>query len=112
MTVGGHENCYKVLEDSVAVIQQQTTDDSIIGEHDGKVINKIVLHRVADKDGNDVSIGKTGSVVVQAATATAESDESMSCDSNVNVENKVSQLASYSFCSSTLIDFPPPKTVG
>lgn len=71
-TTTGNDNCYKVLEDSCVV----AADDSIIGEQNGKFISKIVLHRVADKDGNEISILKPA----------AESDESMSCDSNLIVE--------------------------
>lgn len=68
----GNDNCYKVLEDSAVV----SADDSIIGEQNGKFISKIVLHRVADEVG-----------ILKAA---AESDESMSCDSNLIVVEKVS----------------------
>ena len=80
------ENCYKV-EDSSGL-----TDDSIIGEQNGKIISKIVLHRVPDKDGNEVIV--------------KESDESMSCDSNLVVE-KVSCLTSCSNRKYRFLTFHP-----
>lgn len=92
-TTIGNENCYKVLEDSAVV----STDDSIIGEQNGKFISKIVLHRVADKDGNEISILK----------AAAESDESMSCDSNLIVEKVSSPLLIFRCLFHFVVDEPP-----
>lgn len=94
----GNDNCYKVLEDSAVV----STDDSIIGEQNGKFISKIVLHRVADKDGNEVGILK----------AAAESDESMSCDSNLIVEKvSVQPLLIFRWFRFIDVDVNKPPTV-
>lgn len=97
-----NDNCYKVLEDSSSLV---APDDSIIGEQNGKFISKIVLHRVADKDGNDINVLKT--------TSSVDTEESViGCDSNTILEKVCTINVKFTFIDFLILFNPFSPLLG